>query len=99
MATGGGDGPQTKVDAKFMIFGVGLTPTEEIADAVRSHTRVMLETLAPWRAEFDYYNLREATAGAGELLPAESHRRLREIKARYDADEVIVSAHPVRPAR
>ena len=99
MAAAAGDGAQANVDAKFMLFGVGLTPTEEIAELVRSHVRVMLDTLAPWRAEFDYYNLREEAAGADEVLPAESYRRLREIKARYDADEMIVTAHPVRPAR
>jgi hypothetical protein len=99
MATGEGDGAQAKADAKFMLFGVGLTPTEEIAEAVRSHVRVVLDTLSPWRAEYDYFNLREEAAGADEVLPAESYRRLREIKARYDAGEMIVTAHPVRPAR
>jgi hypothetical protein len=81
------------------VFGVGLTPDEEVAEAVRSYARVMLETLSPWRAEFAYYNLREMAAEADEVLSADSYRRLREIKARYDADEVIVTAHPVRPAR
>jgi hypothetical protein len=38
-------------------------------------------------------------AGADEVLPADSYRRLREIKAKYDPGEMIVSAHPVRPAR
>ncbi len=99
MATGGGNGAQTNTDARFMLFGVGLTPTEEMAEAVRSHVRVLLDTLAPWRAEYDYYNLREEAAGADEVLPAESYRRLREIKARYDAGEMIVTSHPVRPAR
>ncbi|HKN92848.1 MAG TPA: FAD-binding oxidoreductase [Thermoleophilaceae bacterium] len=99
MAQGGGDGAQANADAKFMLFGVGLTPTEEIAEAVRSHVRVVLDTLSPWRAEYDYFNLREEAAGAEEVLPAESYRRLREIKARYDAGEMIVTGHPVRPAR
>jgi hypothetical protein len=99
MASGSRGGAQTQLDAPFMVFGVGLTPNEEIAEAVRSHTRVLLETLAPWRAEFDYYNLREMSAEAHEVLPADSYRKLREIKARYDAGEAIISAHPVRPAR
>jgi hypothetical protein len=36
----------------------------------------------------------EATA----VLPRDAYRRLREIKARYDPDQAIISAHPVRPA-
>lgn len=99
MSTGPDGGAQSKIDAQFMVFGVGLTPTEEIAEAVRSGVRVLLETLAPWRAEFDYYNLREMAAGADAVLPAESYRRLREIKAKYDPHEMLITAHPVRPAR
>jgi hypothetical protein len=99
LSTATGDGAQSRIDAQYMLFGVGLTPTEEAAEAVRSHVRVVLETLAPWRGDFDYYNLREMAAGADEVLPADSYRRLREIKAKYDPGEMIVSAHPVRPAR
>jgi UDP-N-acetylenolpyruvoylglucosamine reductase len=99
MAAGSAGGAQSKIDAAYMVFGVGLTPNEEIAEAVRSHVRVLLDTLAPWRAEYDYYNLREAAAEASEVLPSHSYRRLREIKAKYDPGEMIVSAHPVRPAR
>jgi hypothetical protein len=41
----------------------------------------------------------ESQASAREVLPGDSYRRLREIKAKYDPGELIVSAHPVRPAR
>jgi UDP-N-acetylenolpyruvoylglucosamine reductase len=99
LSAGSGGGAQAALDAKFMLFGVGLTMTEEIAEAVRSDVRVMLNTIAPWRAGFDYYNLREMASEADAVLPADSYRRLREIKAKYDAGEMIVTAHPVRPAR
>jgi hypothetical protein len=78
---------------------VGMAVTPEMAEAVGSHVRVVKETLAPWRAGFDYYNLVESQASAREVLPGDSYRRLREIKAKYDPGELIVSAHPVRPAR
>jgi hypothetical protein len=39
------------------------------------------------------------SAEADAVLPADSYRRLREIKAKYDSNEMIVTAHPVRPAR
>ena len=35
------------------------------------------------------------TLGAAELA---RYRRLREIKAHYDPDQVVISVHPVRPA-
>jgi hypothetical protein len=99
IAAGHSDGAQSKIDAEYMVFGVGLTPTPEIGEAVASHCRVLLDTLAPWTAEYGYYNLAETPAGADEVLPADSYARLREIKAKYDPADVIISAHPVRPAR
>jgi len=33
------------------------------------------------------------------VLPPASYRRLQKIKATYDPDQVIVSAHPVWPVR
>jgi hypothetical protein len=33
------------------------------------------------------------------MLPPASYHRLQQIKAAYDPDQVIISAHPVRPVR
>jgi hypothetical protein len=99
LASGDSDGVQSRIDAKYMVFGVGLTPTAEIGEAVASHCRVLLDTLAPWAHEHAYYNLAETPAGADEVLSADAYGRLREIKAKYDPADVIISAHPVRPAR
>jgi hypothetical protein len=33
------------------------------------------------------------------VLPAASYRRLQQIKAAYDPDQVIISAHPAWPTR
>ena len=46
----------------------------------------------------DYYNFAETPAEANAVLPRDAYRRLREIKAHYDPDEAVISAHPVRPA-
>jgi len=46
-----------------------------------------------------HYNFVESQAQASEVLPQDSYKRLRQIKAKYDPTEMIVSAHPVRPAR
>jgi hypothetical protein len=99
LAEGSPDAAQGRIEAKFGMFAVGMAITPEMGEAVSSHVRVIKETLAPWRADFNYYNFVESNAGADEVLPADSYRRMREIKAKYDPSEMIVSAHPVRPAR
>jgi len=93
-----GAGAQPKIDARYVIFAVGIAPTAELADAARTHARALKEALAPWHAGYDYYNFVETPAEAEVVLPPASYRRLREIKATYDPDQAIISAHPVRPA-
>jgi FAD/FMN-containing dehydrogenase len=93
-----GPGAQAKIDAKFAIVAGGPTPTPELGDAVRTQVRAVKDALTPWRAGYDYYNFEETPAEANAVLPRDAYARLREIKARYDPDQTIISAHPVRPA-
>ena len=93
-----GAGAQPKIEARYVLFAGGIAPTAELADAARTHARALKEALAPWHAGYDYYNFVETPAEAEVVLPPASYRRLREIKATYDPDQAIISAHPVRPA-
>jgi hypothetical protein len=81
------------------VFAGGFTPTSELASAVRTHARAIKDALTPWHARYDYYNFEEIPAAASAVLPPVSYHRLQKIKASYDADQVIISAHPVWPAR
>ena len=93
-----GSGAQAKIDAQFAMVAGGLTPTPELGDAVGAHARAVKDALTPWRAGYDYYNFKENPAEANAVLPRDAYLRLREIKAHYDPDQAIISAHPVRPA-
>jgi FAD/FMN-containing dehydrogenase len=92
-----GGGAQAKIDAKYLMFAAGFTPTAELAAAVRGHAQAVKDALAAWRAGYDYYNSEETPAGASAVLPPASYQRLQKIKASYDPDQAIISAHPVRP--
>ena len=94
-----GGGAQPSIDASYLMFAGGLTPTPELAPTVRQHAQAVKDALAPWHAGYDYYNFEETPAAASAVLPPASYRRLQEIKARYDPDQVIISAHPVWPTR
>jgi hypothetical protein len=93
-----GRGAQAKIDARFLMLAGGLTPTPERKVAVRAHAQVLKDALTLWHADHDYYNFAETPAEANAVLPRDAYRRLREIKAHYDPDQAIISAHPVRPA-
>jgi hypothetical protein len=92
-------GAQPSIGAKYVMFAGGFTPTPELASAVRGHAQAVKDALAAWHAGYDYYNFEETPDGASAVLPPASYRRLRQIKASYDPDGVIVSAHPVWPTR
>ena len=92
-----GHGAQAKIDAMYVLFAGGLTPTREAGEAVGAAVGTLKEALAPWHAGYDYYNFVEIPVEADIVLPPASYERLRRIKADYDPDEVIVSSHPVRP--
>ncbi len=94
-----GGGAQAGIDARYLMFAGGFTPTPELADPVRAHAQAAKDTLAPWHAGYDYYNFAETPAGAGAVFPPASYHRRQRIKATYDPDQAIITAHPVWPAR
>jgi FAD/FMN-containing dehydrogenase len=93
-----GGGAQAFIDASYVMFAVGFSPTRELADAVRARARAVKDALGPWHASYDYYNFTETPAQASAVLPSASYHRLQKIKAGYDPDEMIISTHPVWPA-
>ena len=91
-----GGGAQPKIEAEYAVFAVGIAPTAERRQALRAHVQELRDVLQPWRARYDYYNFVESPSEAHCVLTNSAYQRLREIKARYDPDQTIVSAHPVR---
>jgi FAD binding domain len=94
-----GAGAQPSIDAGYLLYAAGATPTPDQAAAVRQHVQAVKHALAPWHASYDYYNFEETPAPASAVLPAASYRRLQQIKAAHDPDRVIISAHPAWPTR
>jgi hypothetical protein len=97
--TAPGGGAQPAVEAKYLIFAGGFVPTADMSETVLADVRTVKAVLRPWRARYDYYNFTETPAEAHSVLPPGSYDRLHRIKAAYDPDEVIISAHPVRLTR
>jgi FAD/FMN-containing dehydrogenase len=94
-----GGGAQPSIEASYLLFAAGATPTPGLAGPVRAHVQAVKDALAPWHASYDYYNFEETPAAASVVLPPASYRRLQQIKTVYDPDQVIISTHPVWPTR
>jgi hypothetical protein len=86
------------LQAGFAFFAVGMAPTPELAVVTEEHVQAVLRAIAPWEAERTYFNFTERRADGRTLWGELTYRRLRELKARYDAAELFFAAHPIRPA-
>lgn len=92
-------GAQPSIDASYLLYAAGPVPAPDQAGPARAHVHAVKDALAPWHAGYDYYNFEDTPATAAAVLPPASARRLQEIKAAYDPDQVIISAHPAWPTR
>ena len=92
-------GAVSGIDAEFALFAVGITPTPESAEAVESAVTGVQYAFGPWTTGGVYLNFAERPKDGRALFgSADTFDRLREVKAAYDAGDVIRSNHPVKPA-
>jgi hypothetical protein len=92
-------GAVSGIDAAFAMFAVGITPTADAAEAVESAVTGVQYALGPWTTGGCYLNFAERTKTGKALFGSEqTHQRLRQVKAAYDAGDMIRSNHPVTPA-
>jgi hypothetical protein len=90
-------GAVSGLDAEFAFFAVGMTPVPEAVAPVERAVVAAQYAVAPWTRGC-YANFAEVTKDGDALWGPETHRRLREVKAAYDASDLFRSNHPVRPA-
>jgi hypothetical protein len=94
-----GGGAQPSIEASYLLYAVGAAPTPDLTGPVGAHVQAVKDALAPWHASYDYYDFKEAPASAAAVLLPAAFRRLQEINAAYDPDQMIISSHPVWPTR
>jgi hypothetical protein len=86
------------LEAPYLVFGVGMAMSPEMGAAVDAHLNRVHEALSPWKASRTSVNFRERASEPPAFFAPEVHERLREVKARYDAADVIRANHPLAPA-
>ena len=91
-------GVVSSVDASHVMYAVGVLPTPDFEAPVRAQLNAVKAALGPWVAPQMFANLTETSQPSSDLWPERSYRRLQQIKAVVDPDDVIRSNHPVAPA-
>jgi FAD binding domain len=90
-----GGGALSKLDAKFVMLGIGVPMTPELGEALPDALDRLHDAMEPWSAEGGYFNFAERPSDVDALLPPQTCERLGEVKRRWDPDGLIRANHAV----
>jgi FAD binding domain len=88
-------GALEKLDAAFVMFGLGMVMGPEMGEQVDRDLDRLLQAMEPWASEGGYYNYSERHCDVDEILPADTCRRLADVKRKWDPDDRIRANHAV----
>ena len=90
-----GGGALSKLDAEFVMLGIGVPMTPELGEALPGALDRLHDVMEPWTAEGGYFNFAERPCDVDALLPPETCGRLAEVKRLWDPDGLIRANHAV----
>jgi hypothetical protein len=88
-------GALDKLDAQFVMFGVGLLADPAMRGPIDAQLDKMADVLQPWAAEGGYFNYAERPCDVNAILPPETCDRLAHVKRSWDPDGIIRANHSV----
>jgi FAD/FMN-containing dehydrogenase len=92
-----GAGARATLPGEISMFALGVEPEPHMRAEVLSAVADVKAALAPHRAG-DYPNFVEQPADASTFFAPETWERLRTVKSRYDADDLLLGNHHIPPA-
>jgi len=88
-------GALAKLDAGFVMLGIGMPMTPEMGEAIDRHLDHVHETMLPWAVDGGYFNFAERACDVEAIHPPDVCARLVEVKRRWDPERRIVANHAV----
>ena len=80
------------------MFAAGITPTPDLKAPATAEVEAVEDALAPWAAQHMYLNFSETSRPRAALWTERAYQGLRQIKARVDPHDVILS-NPIPPVQ
>jgi FAD/FMN-containing dehydrogenase len=84
------------VDASYTLYAVGMAADAGLEHAVVQRLDQVQAALAPWDAG-RVLNFADRPVDPGRMFTEEAYSRLRQIKSRYDPDNMIQANHEIPP--
>jgi hypothetical protein len=88
-------GALDKIDAEFVMLGIGMLMAPEMRDPIEAQLDKLTDAMKPWAAEGGYFNYAERPCDVDAILPAETCKRLAQVKRSWDPDDLIRANHSV----
>jgi FAD binding domain/Berberine and berberine like len=90
-------GALAAIDAPYLTYAVGLAMNPEMEQAASQRVAQVQAALWPWDAG-RFLNFTEEPGQAGRMFTDDVYDRLREVKSKYDPDNLIQANHEIPPA-
>jgi hypothetical protein len=88
-------GALDKLDGKFVMFGVGMLMDPALREPITGALDRVAQAIDPWAAKGGYFNYAERPCEVDAILPADTCKRLSQVKGRWDPDDLILANHSV----
>jgi hypothetical protein len=92
-----GAGARATLPGEINMYAIGVVPDEAAEAEVRAAVADVEAALEPHRAG-DYPNFVEEPADTSRFFDPQTWARLRQVKSRYDGDDLFVGNHHIPPA-
>ena len=83
------------MDASFIVYGVGIPMSPEIATATAASLDALVSGLEQWSTGGTYSNFAERPLESQTAFGSETNRRLSEIRASVDPKDLFLANHPI----
>ena len=93
-----GHGALARFHGEYMMFGVGIPVTPEIAAAIHAGLATLADALAPWETGSAYLNFVEEPVDPAQFYSADAYARLRRVKAEVDPEGRFRGNHAIDAA-
>jgi hypothetical protein len=93
-----GAGALGSLEGEFILGGVGLATSPDSVRAIKGHLAAVTEAMTPWAVDSSLLNFSERSVDLEPVFGSGTYGRLREVKSRYDAEDLFLANHPI-PSR
>ena len=90
-----GAGALPTVEGQFMLFGVAIAATPEMAAAGQADATGLVAAMAPWATSRRYLNFVEEATDARSAYDPDSLARLQALRGTLDPRGTVVANHPI----